>query len=71
MKFQQALNEYSFDVPLQQWNNKQKNIWLELVKQHIVKLNDIEKFTKMAKVFDEFYKRKHAFPTVKYVRKML
>lgn len=72
MKFEKALNEYSFDIPLKKWNLKQKNLWMKLVDDGTVKdINDVTKFMKFRAFFDKYYKKNHSFPTVKEVEKVL
>ena len=58
MIFEQALNEYSFDVPHQIWLKKQKNLWLGLVDKGLVNINDAQKFAKFGKFFDVFRRKK-------------
>ena len=72
MNLNQALNEYSFDVPLMKWNLLQKNLWMSLVDKGEVKdVNDVDKFMKFRAFFDEYYKKNHKFPTVKEAEKIL
>lgn len=44
---------------LQSWNNVQKNIWLKLVKDHIVNYNDMQMFFRMGQIFSDYFEDYH------------
>lgn len=56
---------------LKSWNNVQKNIWLKLVKDRIVKYNDIQMFFKMGQVFSDYFDDYHEAPPYQELVQML
>lgn len=56
---------------LQTWNEIQKNIWLNLVKDHIVNYNDMQMFFKMGQIFSNYFEDYHeAIPYFQLVQKI-
>jgi hypothetical protein len=56
---------------LQTWNNIQKDIWLKLVKDHIVNYNDMQMFFKMGEVFSDYFEDYHkAIPYLELVQRI-
>jgi hypothetical protein len=49
-------------VPLKQWNQAQKSLWMALVKSHMVDKNDTETFRHFATYFDRYYHIHGKFP---------
>lgn len=50
---------------LKSWNNVQKNIWLKLVKDHIVQYNDMKMFFEMGQIFSNYFEVYHK--TIPYI----
>jgi hypothetical protein len=50
-----ALEESTSDMPLAQWNDDQKQLWLNLVKDGVVGRNDPTAFYQFGKYFDDYY----------------
>ena len=49
------LNEMLDQHNISNWNNVQKNIWLRMVQEHIVAINDMKKFFEFNKVFNDYF----------------
>ena len=64
MIFSKVLNEYTDEIALKKWNNKQSDLWRILVRKHIVDKNDVDNFIKFSIFFDKFYKKNHFFPNI-------
>lgn len=53
------------------WNTVQKNIWLKLVKDHIVQYNDMKKFFDMGQIFSDYFdKNNTAIPYIELVQQL-
>lgn len=61
--------EIYIDDHLTEWNNIQRNLWLELVEMGVVNRNDTHIFIKFSAWFDTFFTTNNYYPTIKNVLK--
>jgi len=57
------LIEKPIDISLVQWNTIQEDIWLKLVRNHLVKRNDIDIFLVFSRFFSDYYIKYHRIAT--------
>lgn len=56
---------------LKSWNNVQKNIWLKLVSDRIVKYDDMHMFFEMGQIFSDYFEKNREAPSYKLLVSLL